>query len=145
MRRLSREEIETQVAIESQRVGDFGIDEYLPNPNHVPRPPGPCREVLNVPRGGRYEVSFNLGAGHADSCIHIPRFWNTRYEARFDGKVLPVYADSNGEILISTRGRAGRIDLRFGQPAYVTAASLVSLIALALLLATLAAARRRRE
>jgi 6-pyruvoyl-tetrahydropterin synthase-like protein len=142
-RRLSREEIATQVAIESQRVGDFGIDEYLPNPNQVPRPPETCREILTVPRGGRYEMSVIVAAGDADSCIHIPRFWNTRFEARFDGKKLPVYADSNGEILIAPRGGAGRIDVRFGRPAYVTAASLVSLIALGLLVAMFAVARRR--
>ena len=125
-RRVQVRAIEREVAVESQRKDGFGIDEYLPNPRLLPRPGEACRTIRSVPQGGRYEMTFPVTPYDADSCIHIPRYWNPRYAASIDGQATPVYADRAGEILIAPRGRTGVATLRFTRPAYARLSNVVS-------------------
>jgi hypothetical protein len=87
-------------------------------------------------------MSYVVVAGDADACIHIPRYWNTRYAASIDGVPIPVYADQNGEMLIAPAGRAGVLDLRFTSPGYVSISTLLSGAAALFLLLRVTRGRR---
>jgi hypothetical protein len=127
-------EIEEALAVGSTRTEGFGIDEYLPHPRMFPIPAEECRVVRSLLPEGRYEMSFEIASRDADACIHIPRYWNTRYVASIDGDPSPVYANEEGEILIVPRGRAGVVTLRFARPGYVTFSAFLSGAAAVLLL-----------
>ena len=143
LRHIGLREIERAVAVESRRENDFGIDEYLPQPRMLPRPGPQCRAVRTESPGGRYEMRLLIAAADADVCIHIPRYWNTRYAAWIDGVATPVYANADGEILLAPRGRAGQLRLRLTQPGYVKLSTFLSVIAAMLLVVSVA--RRPRE
>jgi len=138
LRRIDAAEIEREVAVESQRTAGFGIDEYLPHPRMAPGPGDRCTATRTVSTEGRYEMSFVIAPHEAGSCIHVPRYWNTRYAAAIDGTATPVYADADGEIVIVPDGRAGVVTLRFTRPAYVTLSMVLSSVAAVLLLAVVA-------
>jgi hypothetical protein len=144
-RRVPVQEIEREVAVESQRKDGFGIDEYLPNPRMLPRPDAACRVTRSVAQGGRYRMSFVLDPVDADACIHIPRYWHTRYTASIDGHPIDVYADAAGEIVIAPHGRSGVFELRFTQPAYVRFSNYLSSAAAVLLLIALVRGRSARR
>jgi hypothetical protein len=134
--------IEERIALESQFKDGFGIDEYLPQPRRLPRLQGECAYVRTMEPNGRYEMSYVVVAGDADACIHVPRYWNTRYAAWIDDVPTPVYADGNGEVLIAPAGRAGLLSLRFTSPGYVTLATLLSVAAGIVLLVRVIRGRR---
>ena len=134
--------IEARIAVESQFKDGFGIDEYLPQPRLLPRLDGECAYVRTMEPNGRYEMSYVVVAGDADACIHIPRYWNTRYAASIDDVPIPVYADQNGEMLIAPAGRAGVLDLRFTSPGYVSVSTLLSGAAALFLLLRVTRGRR---
>jgi hypothetical protein len=133
--------IEARIAVESQLKDGFGIDEYLPQPRLLPRLDGECAYVRTMEPNGRYEMSYVVVAGYADACIHIPRYWNTRYVASIDGVPTPVYGDRNGEVLIAPEGRSGLLTVRFASTGYVMLANVLSAAAALLLLVRVA--RRR--
>lgn len=141
-RHIALGEIEAEVAVESQRKDGFGIDEYLPNPRMLLRPIGKCRAIRSELPEGRYEMKLVIAADDAETCIHVPRYWNTRYAAWIDGEETPVYANAVGEILLAPGGRTGLLRLRFTQPDYVRLSTFLSGGAAALLLIWVA--RRRR-
>ena len=118
----------------SRRMEGFGINEYLPHPRLLPSAGEECRAIRSVSPDGRYEMSFVISPGDADACIHVPRYWNTRYTASVDGEATPVYANAVGEIVIMPQGRAGVVTLRFSRPAYVTFSTYLSGAAAVLLL-----------
>jgi len=132
--RTDPQKIESIVAQGSLQMEDFGVDEYLPDVRKIPGPGEACRDLRSISPAGRYELSFEIAAGDADACIHIPRFWNVRYAASIDGEATPVYANADGEILIVPAGQHGRFDLRLTRPAYVTGSMLLSGVAAALFL-----------
>jgi hypothetical protein len=134
--------IEERIALESQFKDGFGIDEYLPQPRRLPRLQGECAYVRTMEPNGRYEMSYVVVAGDVDACIHVPRYWNTRYAAWIDDVPTPVYADGNGEVLIAPAGRAGLLSLRFTSPGYVTLATLLSVAAGIVLLVRVIRGRR---
>jgi len=134
VRRLQTGEIEQTVAVESQLTGGFGIDEYLPQPRMLPSVGDKCPSVRSVLAAGPYEMSFTITPDDADACIHVPRYWNTRYAAWIDGEAVPVYADAAGEIVIAPHGRNGVLTLRYTRPAYVTFSVFLSGAAALLLL-----------
>ena len=90
---------------------------------------------------GRYHMSFVIAPDDAETCVHVSRYWNTRYAAWIDGEATPVYADTAGEIVIVPRGRVGELTLRYTRPAYVSFSESLSAAAAALLL--IGIARRR--
>ena len=140
-RRFEVQEIEQELASESLRTEGFGIDEYLPHPRMLPSPDERCGAVRSVVPTGRYEMSFVIALGDADACIHIPRYWNTRYAASIDSEVTPVYANTAGEMIIVPRGRVGVVTLRFKQPGYVTFSIFLSVAAAMYLLIGIARSR----
>lgn len=141
---LETRNIETEVGVESRRTGGFGIDEYLPKPRALPRPGDKCRVYRTVAPEGRYQMRFAVAAQEADTCVRIPRYWNTRYAAWIGGAALPVYANAAGEIVIAPSGRDGTVVLRFVRPRYVTWALVVSGVSAVILIAGLAGLAGRR-
>lgn len=133
LRHVGLQEIRDTVADEFHRVEDFGIDEYLPNPRTMPRLDDDCRTVRSAARGGRYDMRMTITAVDAGRCIHVPRYWNTRYKAWIAGVETPVYATEDGEILLVPGGRSGQLHLRFTQPGYVKQSALLSVVALVML------------
>lgn len=125
--------IERELLVESQRTDGFGIDEYLPQPRMLPRPDEECGPVESVVPQGQYEMRF-LIASDDNACIHVPRYWNTRYTATIDDDAIPVYANEAGEILVVPQGRTGLLTLRFSRPTYVTFSMYLSAAAAMLLL-----------
>lgn len=138
VRRLEIAEIQDALADETQRLEGFGIDEYLPQPRALPKPDAECPSVRAVAPNGLYQMRFTVEAGDANACIHLPRYWNTRYQASIDGEEIPVYADSDGEILVAPEGRSGTVTVRFGRPAYVRLSDYLSGTAAVMALVTLA-------
>jgi hypothetical protein len=80
----------------------------------------------------------------ADACIHVPRYWNTRYAASIDGEATPVYASTDGEIVIVPDGRSGALTLRFTRPSYVSFSMYLSVAAALVLLIAIPWSLRRR-
>ena len=138
------DEIERSLVVESQRLEGFGVDEYLPQLRVIPRLGTECREIRSILPAGRYEMSFDINDGDAATCIHVPRYWNTRYKAWIDGVPTPVYADQAGEMVIAPGGRTGTVALRFTRPPYVTWSTYLSGASVVLLLAGIARGRRTR-
>jgi hypothetical protein len=132
--RVEIREIEQKLAFESRQTAGFGIDEYLPHPRTRPSSSEDCPAVRTVSPHERYEMSFVIHPDDADACIHVPRYWNTRYAASIDGNPTPVYANITGEILIVPEGKAGVLTLRFTRPTYVTFATVLASVAALLLL-----------
>ena len=123
----------------------FGIDEYLPDPQVVPRPSEECGAIRDVVPEGRYEMRFVVADGDADACIHIPRYWNVRYAASIDGEPMPVYANADQEVLLVPGRRTGQVSVRFIRPAHVTLSLLVSAITAAFVLFRVASPRFSRR
>ena len=134
IRPMDIRDIEARLAVESQFKDGFGIDEYLPQPRVLPRPPVECGAVQTMEPNGRYEMRFVIAPGDANACVHVPRYWNTRYAAWIDDRATPVYANADGEVLVAPGGRGGRLSLRFTKPGYVTLSTLLSGAAAFLLL-----------
>jgi len=119
IRRVPIGHIEGELAKEERRLEGFGIDEYLPQPRLLPRPETPCPSVRTVAPAGLRETSFVIEKNDIDRCIHLPRYWNTRYLASIDGEELPVLADPDDEVLLVPEDRSGIVTVRFGRPDYV--------------------------
>jgi len=135
--------IERELLVESQRTDGFGVDEYLPHPRVLPQAGARCPQFRSVSPQGRYEMSLPIGPEDAGVCIHVPRYWNTRYAASIDGEATPVYANTAGEIVVVPDGRAGVATLRFTRPAYVTFSMYLSgAAAVVLIIGVLALSRR---
>jgi len=135
-------EIDAYIANEREHTSGFGIDEYLPQPRRLPRLAQHCTTVRTLEPDSRYEMDFEIVADDAAGCIHIPRYWNTRYQAAIDGLSTAVYADARGEVLIAPEGRAGRLTVRFASPSYVKLSTWLSLAAALLLLVRIGRGRR---
>jgi hypothetical protein len=142
VRRVTQQEIEQGLAVESRRTQGWGIDEYRPNPRTVPTLTESCRDVGSVDSDGGSTMRFAIGADDAYHCIHVGRFWNVRFAASIDGHATPVYADRDGEIAIAPRGRAGVATIRYEQPRYALASMLVSAIATLLFMIVAGAPRQ---
>lgn len=134
--------IEERIAVESQIKDGFGIDEYLPQPRLLPRLKRACADIRTIQPGDRNEMGYAIGLDDRDACIHVPRYWNTRYVASIDGVATRVYADQNGEVLIGPGGKPGLLSLRVRDPGYVTFANLLSVAATLLFLARFVRKRR---
>jgi hypothetical protein len=138
LRHVGLREIRDTVATEFRRVNDFGVDEYLPNPRTMPRLMDECRGIRSAAPGGRYELRLTITALDAGRCIHVRRYWNTRFKAWIGGVETPVYATADGEILLAPAGRSGQLRLRFMQPGYVKHSALLSVVALVVLVFSVA-------
>ena len=119
IRRVPLAEIQGELAKEERRLHGFGIDEYLPQPRTLPRPETPCSSVRTVVPAGRREISFVIKKSDIDHCIHLPRYWNSRYVASIDGEEIPVLASQGSEILVVPEGRSGTVTVSFSRPDYV--------------------------
>jgi hypothetical protein len=78
-------------------------------------------------------MRMTITTAGADRCIHVPRYWNTRFKAWIAGVETTVYATADGEILLAPAGRSGQLHLRFTQPGYVKYSALLSAVALVVL------------
>jgi hypothetical protein len=146
IRAIELSETLSQLENERIRTKGFGVDEYLPSPGLQTRVGSQCRSFRNVQSVGAYELTFQIAPSDADVCIQIARFWNTRYAAWVAGERIPVYADTEGEIVIVPGGRAGVAELRYTRPSYVTIAAWTSAAAgLTLLMLVAASVARRRS
>ena len=144
-RPMERQKIEEMLASGGGAMKGFGIDEYLPDPQVVPRPSEECGAIRDVVPEGRYEMRFVVADGDADACIHIPRYWNVRYAASIDGEPMPVYANADQEVLLVPGRRTGQVSVRFIRPAHVTLSLLVSSITAAFVLFRVASPRFSRR
>jgi len=137
-RRLGIEEINGELAKEMTRLEGFGIDEYLPQPRVLPRPPTACQQTTTVTIEDPADLAFRIPESEASHCIHVPRYWNVRYAAYLNARRIPVFADAQGEILLLPEGQYGAADLRITRPWYVTFSAWLSGATLSLCLITLA-------
>jgi len=131
--RTAPQEIERMLGIANSELRGFGVDEYLPDPQKVPRPETECRSVRVVSPHGPYERGIATAHADAGDCIHIPRYWNVRYAASINGEPVPVFANAAQEVLIVAGARSGAIEVWARRPGYVTFSALLSLCALVLL------------
>lgn len=125
-RQLGIDEINGELAKEMTRLEGFGIDEYLPQPRALPRTGTDCRRTTTVAIDNPADIRFNIPESEASHCIHVPRYWNIRYAAYVNGQRIPVFADSQGEVLLLPDGQSGVTDLRFTRPLYVTLSAWLS-------------------
>jgi uncharacterized membrane protein len=141
LRRLDIDEINGELAKEMLRLEGFGIDEYLPQPRMLPRPRSQCHSIQTVAPNGFYRMRFAIKKDETGTCIHIPKYWNTRYIASIDGSRVPVFADANGDILIVPDSKTGIVTVNFSRPVYVTLSTYLSGASALLLLLGLARSR----
>lgn len=145
MRRVEAAEIQERLALESRQMKGFGVDEYLPDSRILPRPEQDCPAVRRAVPSEAGAMRWSIPTVDADTCIHIPRYWNVRYAATIDGTPTPVYATAAGEILLMPGGRSGAVSLRVVRPTYATLSNLLSIAAAGLVLTRLVRTRRMRQ
>ena len=124
--RITEEQVEENLAKESDRRSGWGIDEYRPNPRNVEHFPETCHEFKEISASDPLEVFFEVEEGQAGQCYRWRRYWNVRYVATINSNPVPIYRNNEGEIVLAPGGRYGKATIRLEYPGYLVLARSIS-------------------